>query len=111
MMVTFARLNADEGPEARLMTDIVLRQFFAEHGLMGPERLAIEDALEELLIQGVTSGEFAPRTDCDSGARLLHAAFYSAKAAWLRPGPFEVPFDLPNRVRDDVKVVLKGLRA
>jgi AcrR family transcriptional regulator len=111
MMVTFARLNADEGPEARLMTDIVLRQFFAEPGLMGPERLAIEDALEDLLAQGVASGEFAARTDCESGARLLHAAFYSAKAAWLRPGPFVVPFDLPHRVRDDVKVVLKGLRA
>jgi AcrR family transcriptional regulator len=111
MMVAFAKLNADEGLEARLMTEIVLRQFFAGPGIMGPERLQIEDALEELLALGVEAKEFDSHTDCQSGAQLIHAAFYSAKAAWLRTGPLDVPFDLPNRVRDDIRVILKGLHA
>lgn len=110
ILVNFAQLNADETPEARLMTDIVLRQFFADQALMGP-RLEIEDALEELVELGVRNGEFAPRADCEAAARLLHAAFYSAKAAWLRTGPFVVPFKLTDRVRDDVKLILRGLRA
>jgi TetR/AcrR family transcriptional regulator, cholesterol catabolism regulator len=111
MMVAFARLNADERPEARLMTDIVLRQFFAEPGIMGPGRPAIEDALEEMLRVGIESGDFAKRTNSAAAARLIHAGFYSAKAEWLRPGAFVVPFDLPDQVRDDVRLVLRGIRA
>jgi AcrR family transcriptional regulator len=111
MMVSFAKLNADEDLEARLMTEIVLRQFFAGPGIMGPDRLQIEDALEELLVLGVETKELGPHIDCESGAQLIHAALYSAKAAWLRSGPLDVPFDLPNRVRDDVRVILRGLRA
>lgn len=109
ILVTFAQLNADETPEARLMTDIVLRQFFADHALMGP-RLEIEDVLDELVQLGVRNGEFAPRTDTGSAARLLHAAFYTAKASWLSTGPTVVPFKLSERVRDDVRVILRGLR-
>jgi hypothetical protein len=92
------------------MTDIVLRQFFAEPGLMGPDRPTIEVALEELLAEGVLAEEFPRDMNAAAGARLLHAAFYSAKAEWLRPGPHVVPFDLTARVRDDVRVILRGLR-
>ena len=92
------------------MTDIVLRQFFAEPGLMGPDRPTIEVALKELLDDGLAAGEFPKDTDTVAGARLLHAAFYSAKAEWLRSGPDVVAFDLAIRVRDDVRVILRGLR-
>lgn len=110
MMHTFAELNADPNPESRLMTDIVLREFFAEPALMGPDRPPIELALEEILASGVEAGEFPSRIDCAAGARLLHAAFYSAKAEWLRSGPYELPFDLASRVREDTRIVLRGLR-
>ncbi len=80
-MVAFATLQADERLEARLMTQIVLRQFFAGPGIMGPDHLQIKDTLEELLALGVATKGFAPRTD------FLH------------------------RVRDDIRVILNGLRA
>jgi AcrR family transcriptional regulator len=111
MLVTFARLNCDPDPEARLMTDIVLRQFFAEPAIMQPETPAIEGALAEVLGSGTAAGELPPETDCEAVAGLLHAAFYSAKAMWLRPGPYAVPFDLVARVRTDVHVILRGIGA
>ena len=110
MMVTFAGLNSQPDPEARCMTEIVLRQFFSEPSLIGPNQPPIEAALEEILRAGVESGEYPANTDTESIARLIHAAFYSAKAAWLRPGPWQVPFDLTTQVRDDVHTILRGLR-
>ena len=110
MMVTFAGLNSDSDPAARLMTGIVLRQFFAEPSLMGPDRPPIESALQTTIEAGIGAGELPETVDAPSAARLIHVAFYSAKAEWLRPGPFVVPFDLTERVRADVRVILRGLQ-
>jgi hypothetical protein len=109
MMVRFAELNCDPDPEARLMTDLVLRQFFAEPAIMQLQTPPIEVVLATLFREGIEAGQFAEYTDCDAAARLVHAAFYSVKAAWLRPGPYVVPFDLVDRVRDDLAVILRGL--
>lgn len=108
---TLAGYNAQTDPEARTMASIVLRQFFAEPVIMSPGDPEIERVLTALLREGVAAGEFEPSADVAQGARLLYAAFYSTKAAWLRPGPHEVPFSLREAVESAARTILRGLGA
>ena len=104
-----ARLNGQTSPEARVMAEMSLRQFLADTEIMRDETPPMEAAMIEMVQAGIDAGDFDPSTDPEAVARLLHAAYYSAKAAWLRTGPLVVPFDLVERVRLDVELILRGL--
>jgi AcrR family transcriptional regulator len=106
-----AKLNGQTSPEARIMAEMSLRQFLADTEIMRNQTPPMEVALIELVNAGIESGEFDPSTSPEAVARLVHAAYYSAKAAWLRTGPVEVPFDLVERVRLDVSLILRGTAA
>jgi AcrR family transcriptional regulator len=106
-----AKLNGQTSPEARIMAEMSLRQFLADTEIMRDETPPMEVALIELIDAGIASGEFDSSTNAEAVARLVHAAYYSTKAAWLRTGPLVVPFDLVERVRLDVELILRGLAA
>lgn len=109
LLASLADLSAQPDPEARVMATVVLRQFFAEPVLMHPYAPAIEALLAEIVAEGIADGEFDSTSDPEAGARLLYAAFYATKAAWLRSGPAVVPFDFVSRVDASARVVLRGM--
>jgi AcrR family transcriptional regulator len=104
-----AVLNGQTSPEARIMAEMSLRQFLADTEIMRDETPPMEVVLGELVRAGIESGEFDRAVNAEAVARLVHAAYYSAKAAWLRTGPLTVPFDLVERVRLDVDLILRGV--
>jgi hypothetical protein len=91
------------------MAEMSLRQFLADTEIMRDETPPMEVVLGELVRAGIESGEFDRAVNAEAVARLVHAAYYSAKAAWLRTGPLTVPFDLVERVRLDVDLILRGV--
>lgn len=109
LLGTLAGYNAESNPEARTMTAIVLRQFFAQSLIMGPGDPDIERVLGAILQEGILANEVDPSIDVAEAARLLYGAFYSTKAAWLRPGAYEVPFPLREGVESATRIVLRGL--
>lgn len=109
LMTNLAALNGAADPESRIMNEIMLRRFFEEPIIMAPGSPQIETVLASVITEGVHDGEFAAGTDPEHAAQMLYGSFYSTKAAWLRPGPEVVPFDLVERVEGSIRTILRGL--
>lgn len=111
LLAYLAAMNGQPDPEARIMNAIVLRRFFEEPAIMRPGQPQIETAIAELVSQGIAAGEFITGTDPEQMAQLLYGSFLTTKAAWMRPGPMVVPFDLADRVESSLRIILRGVAA